>query len=1367
MRNLSWSKIFIVTAALLILVAANGPPFATYAALDPVETQRFRQASTQPPPTKLEIETIVNLGVSAGNGTSPRHLALNSPAGKVYILSQGIPVLEQGNGLSVYDIETGEISDHVKINEGVNEPLDLQFDPRTGLIYALWRAQFGDTSPTLTVIDGQSLEVIQNIPGFSTLAAANGKVYVANNEQLVVFEVKDTRLVETQRVEIPMATPGPIVVSPDTNRLYLAQNIAGAWLLQIFEADSLKLIASYPAEAPIVEVIPLPDKGEVLVVTVPYNIRVLNRLSTDGQVVSQPFELGPRLGAGGLGLSQDGERLYFSDGQLRSTELEGSAASEPTLVGLSSNADLSPLLNLSLLTNLDDMVVDDPSNQLFALYTPSNFLYVISLADQTVRIVNTAIELKDVLFEAESDQIFVSDSANQLRRLEAVSLSELNRSQLQGNSLDFGFNSTAWSGELSLDPGRNRLYVSGLPATVLQADTLSELAVLEPGGQLTPDPSGDKIYVSNCGLTVLKADTLDEAAVIADSGPRADGLSPNPCVGYSQLDSPNQRLYSLVPNGVPGSNSGRYLYVYDLAAEPSLIYSDTNISTVRVEADSFNRRAFTNFVREGNKRLRTLQVPASGAGPYTHQLLGVWGDTRFSPTTGRLYLADRNHERLLTLDANTLAVLDELVLPPKFDYRLAALDPTADRLYLIGLDGQLLVAAPAEGQAGISEVSAQPRAPIGKIFELVSTGPGAFLARIEAQDDNAFGSRLYLTADEGQSWTDLSQNLPSLSARAMAVSPTDGQYQTFFAGLLNPGQTGGLYKSTDSGRSWVPAMSGLQDLGVDGLYISPDFAQDGLVLAKTVHAGLHQSSDGGQNWTPLLALDPNDLFPGASQTAAVAFDGQGTVLASQALVDMSGIFRANLRPDGSLSAWEQSLDLPVELLAFSPDGRLALGFGNGLWRSTDGGQMWQAGGAGLTGIDSLRPHRFLFSPGFSQDDTVYIFFKDLFGETPGLLFRSTDAGQSWQSWLDPVSGGNNFTAVTLAPTGDFMFGDGQAQLTRISPAELVWLEPDQVTDRFPLSDIAASPDFDVDQTVFALSSEQGLYKSTDGGFSWALLDFPVRSYRFSPRDYRLAISPNFGADQTLYIATGRSLHRSTDGGQSWEQLTLTDDSSSNLAGPGFPAQRVALSPNYADEPALLAGTATAIYRSVDGGDVWRQVLAPETGASNLDILAFAPNGVAAYARFGFSQNLFKSTDGGQMWQAEPSNMGELFSLIDSTTSPADVLTSAVEFDRRLLQTDVQSQPWRDFGGSLPTELSKVQAIVYGPADNFVIGGQGGAFRSAADGRDWRSVSAGLPADANVTSLYATDTQLFAALGDGSLFTSADSDDSWLDISVVK
>jgi photosystem II stability/assembly factor-like uncharacterized protein len=79
----------------------------------------------------------------------------------------------------------------------------------------------------------------------------------------------------------------------------------------------------------------------------------------------------------------------------------------------------------------------------------------------------------------------------------------------------------------------------------------------------------------------------------------------------------------------------------------------------------------------------------------------------------------------------------------------------------------------------------------------------------------------------------------------------------------------------------------------------------------------------------------------------------------------------------------------------------------------------------------------------------------------------------------------------------------------------------------------------------------------------------------------------------------------------------------------------------------------------------------------------------------------------------------------------------------------------------------VQAIVYGPADNFVIGGQGGAFRSAADGRGWRSVSVGLPADANVTSLYATDTQLFAALGDGSLFTSANSDDSWLDISVVK
>jgi|GEM_PF-2377610 len=1310
-----------------------------------------------PQSTTHQIETIVNLGVPAGNGSTPKNVALNSQAGQIYILTEGIPALKQGNGLSVYDIASGDIIEHVKINQGNNEALDLQFDPVSGLLFALWREQLSDASPSLSVIDSQSMQTIQNIPGIERFVTEEGRLYTADTERLVVYELSGSNLVERQSIDLSTTTPGPMAVSLDTNRLYMARNSDGIRSIEIFEANGLVPVGSIPIDGPVLDLLPLSFTDNLLVVTAADSFRVLYRFDTNGELADLPYELGPRFGAAGVALSQDGEQLYFSNGQPGSTD---SDTAGPALIGLT-NGDLSPLLDIPLPTNFDDLVVDDETNQAFAIYPFDNFLYVIDLENETVKIVNTAIEIRDVLLDEASNQIFVSDSANRIRRMSAESFEVLAERQLKGNSNDYGFKSAAWAGELALDRERNRLYVSGFPAIVLEADTLTEITTLEPGGQLVPDPTSDNFYVSNCGITILDVSTLRGDTLIPGSGPRADGLSPNPCVGYSQLDMTNQLLYSLVPNGTPGSNSGNFLYVYDLSLEPSLVFTDTEISVVRVELDSYNRRAFVNTIREGNQRLRVLDVPASGSIEYTHQLLGLWGDSQYSPTTNRLYISDRDHNRLLTLNADTLSVIGEFSLPPNYYFQLTELNPTNDRLYLIGLDGQLLVAAPNENPIGLEQPSSIARNPTGDILSLESTDGGDILARIEAEYDNKSDIHLYHSSDEGQTWTDLSQNLPSFPVQALAVSSSN-QVQTLFAGLATLGQSGGLYKSTDSGQSWTAAMAGLQDLWVDDLFISPDFEQTGLILAKTTHAGLHQSTDGGQTWTPLAPLSPNGFFPSASQSAAVAFDGWGVVLVSQAIEAMQGIYRATLQPDGTLSEWEQVLDRPVDKLAFSPNGEIALAYGDGLWHSTDGGETWAAGGMGLTGVGNLNAQRIFFSPNFVQDKTVYLYFNGISSDTPSLLFRSTDGGQHWQLWIDPINGGNNFTSVAPTAEGDFVFGDSNTQLTRLSPSDLSWVDSETILSRFLLSDLAASPDYKADQTLFALSSEYGLFKSSNGGQDWQLTSFPVRTHRFNPRDYHLAISPAYAQDQTLYISTGRSLHRSTDGGHSWEQLQLNPNPALSL-----PAQKIVLSPNFARAHTLLAGTATAVYRSIDSGDTWQSTLTPETSASAIDVLSFAPDGDTIYARFGYSHNLFISTDGGQNWQAQPSSIGEYFTVIDTTSTLDNSLLAVMEFDTRLVQAGPQIPPWQDFSQSLPAELTSIQAVVYGPNDTLVIGGQGGVFRTSDNGQSWQSFSTGLPSNANIHHLYATDTTLFTALADGSIFTYTDSDTSWIDISVVK
>ena len=1356
---INWLNVIVLLGMLTTSLFAGEPAYLVTATTD-------RTFQTDQPDIP-QIEAIYNFGVPAGNAATPRFLALDSQAGLAYILNEGQPNLKEGNGLNRFDLKSGEFVDHVKINTGDNEPLDLQIDPTTGLIYALWRERFSDAPATLSVIDSASLETPQAITGIKSMAAAAGLLYTASDERLTRYDTGSGTLTKAQEIDLPMATTGPLAVDQTNDRLYLARASEGIWHLEIFEAGTLEPVASYPAEGPILDIFPTPNTQELLLIVNLNEFMMLYRLTLDGELADFPYEIGPRYGPTGLTLSPDEQVLYYSQGQSVPATPDASDDGGPALARLAVDT-LLPLDDIPLLTPFEAIAVDPATNQALALYPYDNLLYQIDPEKASYELTSTAIDLRDVLFDAEANQIFVSDSANRIRLLDGDTLEVLAETTLTGNLADFGFKLGRGSGELSLDAGRQRLYIGGHPATVVDSGTLLELATLDPGGQIAPDPTGDVIYVSNCGVTVLAADTLSGDTVLPQSAPRPDSLAPNPCVAYSRLDADNQWLYSITPNGVAGSNGGSYLYVYDLALEPTLTFTDTEITTASAEPDPAGQRAFASYLRNSNRRLRTLAMAATSHPGYANQLLGVFGDTGYNPATNRLFLSDRDQPRLLTLEADTLDVLGETRLPPHHAYRLAAIDPATNRLFLIGLDGQLLVASTGgqpdpDLKADIAAAPAEPHEPDGSVLAVELPGSAA-VARIESGvGEFSFEPRLYLSQDNGQTWQDLSENLPPLPVKAVAVSPDFETDQTMFVSLLAPGQTGGLYKSTDGGESWTAAMNGLRDLWVEALYISPNFSQDRLIFARTTYAGLHQSLDGGETWTALTELDPNAPFPAANSANTVAFSQNGVVLTSQSLPQGSeGLFLTTVQADGSLSEWLQVLDVPAELLALSPQGDVALAFGNGLWRSADGGLTWEAGGAGLTGIDNLIPAKILFSPNFETDQTVYFFFRDTSGANTSLLFRSTDAGQTWQPWQKPFID-RNFASVTFTPNGDFMFGEENGELAQLRSSAIVWTTPQPAPKNFPIDDLAVAASDDTDPTLFIVSGQNGLYTSDDGGQTWQRTDFSVRDAGYGLTQYRLAVSPNFAADETLYVATGRSLHRSTDGGQTWEQIPLITDKSSEAF--TFKAQRVAFSPDYARDKTLLAGTAGTVYRSDDGGQTWSEVLTSAGDSSTIDLLTFAPDGDAAFARFGYSQSLFTSGDGGQTWQ-EQATPDEYFSIVSSTVAPDNTLTAALEFDTRLLQTGLQPARQPIIPG--PPDLTSLLAVAYTADGALFAGGQGGIVRSDDNGQTWQPTAGdGLPADGEVASLEAAGDQLFAATAAGQIFVSADEGKTWQDISVVK
>lgn len=191
--------------------------------------------------------------------------------------------------------------------------------------------------------------------------------------------------------------------------------------------------------------------------------------------------------------------------------------------------------------------------------------------------------------------------------------------------------------------------------------------------------------------------------------------------------------------------------------------------------------------------------------------------------------------------------------------------------------------------------------------------------------------------------------------------------------------------------------------------------------------------------------------------------------------------------------------------------------------------------------------------------------------------------------------------------------DGGANWYFISPG---WLS--QV-----VYSMAVSPNYAVDHTVLAGTNWTGLYLSTNGGASWTRAPAPLDSV---DEVHEIAFSPIYASDRTIFAATGSGMHRSTDGGASWVRMATGMTHTY--------VWRVALSPTYATDRIVLAGTDGGIYRSVDGGDTWAPI---NTGLTALNIraIAFSPAFFVDRTIFAGtkSSGVFRTTNGGESWQA--------------------------------------------------------------------------------------------------------------------------------------
>ena len=175
-------------------------------------------------------------------------------------------------------------------------------------------------------------------------------------------------------------------------------------------------------------------------------------------------------------------------------------------------------------------------------------------------------------------------------------------------------------------------------------------------------------------------------------------------------------------------------------------------------------------------------------------------------------------------------------------------------------------------------------------------------------------------------------------------------------------------------------------------------------------------------------------------------------------------------------------------------------------------------------------------------------------------------------------------------------------------------------------------------TLYAVTCERGVFKSTDGGASWSatsLTNIMVTALAIDPQTPTTVYAGATPHDCTTGAFIGGQavgVYKSTDGGTTW---TTT----------GLGAQVTALAIDPQTPATLHAGTYWETFKSTDGGATWSTdggATLSATGISSVNALAidpltpstvYAATGLIGDEGFTWQGGVYKSTDGGATWSA--------------------------------------------------------------------------------------------------------------------------------------
>jgi photosystem II stability/assembly factor-like uncharacterized protein len=599
---------------------------------------------------------------------------------------------------------------------------------------------------------------------------------------------------------------------------------------------------------------------------------------------------------------------------------------------------------------------------------------------------------------------------------------------------------------------------------------------------------------------------------------------------------------------------------------------------------------------------------------------------------------------------------------------------------------------------------------------------------------NTLGNGVFKTTDGGTTWhrsNGADDILGTKPINSISIDPR--KTDTLFAVSFPTG----VFRSTDGGASWRKIFSESLTIGFALSKSNP-----AIMYALALQSGegptdIYRSSDGGESWSFVSSvpggyqgcahcyqhtgvvdpLNPNVVFVGTSDGVFKSRDGGQSWEAKSNGLTRRDITSIAIHPSDPAIIY--TLTGQVDMEGCYDDDQKNPAFCGGIYKSTDGGEHWQGVFIGL------------FDPWGRQLAMDPTDPNTLYAAISHRLYKSSDSGLTWRRiyWR---SIGTDDNVASVAPFNRQIVYTGlfSGVIKSVSGGNS-WKWSTQGIDSLQLYSLAVDPT-DPKTAYTGSLVGGGVYKTIDGGQSWTNLTNGL----FNAYIMQLSIAP--GDARIVLATTNQGLFKSTDAGATWKHIE------NEHFGFGFLRHThlhgMAIDPRDSNVIFVggggdkLAPKGGGMFKSTDGGKTWSKINRGFTtdvhvswvviDPSNSQTVYVATQGwVEGWDRIGNGSGIFKSIDGGQTWQKVNNGIMllEIGSLAIDPRKPQILFAGDEEGNIYKTVDGAASWQWLT---KMAAEVGKIAVDRNNPATVYAAVGKYKVFRGSLGDGVWRTTDGG-------------------------------------------